>query len=365
MLKSVDWPLFFPLIGILTLSVLSIHSATSSDVGLSDQARSQLGFAGVCFGLALLLSRISLNTISRWSVLAYGLGVLALLAVLVVGPSISGSRRWLIFGGLRIQPSEFVKLALILVIARTMQHIQAYERVGLRRLLLPLMIMGIPAALILVEPDLGTSLIVLGIGVSLLLLCNVDKRLLIIGVVLAMISAPLMYQFGLKDYQKQRVMTFLDPNRDPQGSGYNALQSMIAIGSGQLMGKGYLKGTQSRLDFIPEQHTDFIFSAYAEEWGFLGVVLLLGLYVWLLSRVYVLASEGPTAFATLFCLGFCLALALQIFINVGMVSGLLPVVGTTLPFFSYGRSSLLANFVGLGICLSIKRQQRLFNREGV
>lgn len=359
-LKSVDWVLLSPLLLLGVLSVLTIQSSTASGAWLSLSAKNQMLYFGIGIGLALLVSRISLSSYSRFSGLFYLGMLIALVVVLVTGQDISGSKRWLEFGGFRVQPSEFMKIALIMFMAKTMQMIQPFERLGLRRLLVPLMMIGLPSLLVLIEPDLGTSSIIFVIGLLILLLCNVDRRIIVASLLIAAISAPMLYQFGLKNYQRERVVTFLNPSRDPQGSGYNAIQSMIAIGSGRFLGKGYLKGTQSRLDFIPEQHTDFVFSAFAEEWGLLGIMCILALYALVIFRIYLLASAGPGAFATLFCLGFSIALMIQMFINIAMVSGLLPIVGTTLPFFSYGGSSLLANFLGVGICLGIKRQQRLF-----
>ncbi len=360
--KSLDVLLLVPLLGLMTISLMSIHSATVSEVstGLSAIAKTQMIYAMLSLAAALIISRISLTTIQRLSPLVYvGLGG-TLLWVLFFSPEIAGSRRWLFFWGYRFQPSEFMKIALILFLAKSMQAIQPFERVGLQRILGPLLLISVPSCLILLEPDLGTAGVVATIGVLIVLLCNIEKRLLLGAVVLGVISLPAAYQFGLKPYQRARVIAFLNPQKDPLGSGYNAIQSMIAIGSGRLAGKGYLKGTQSHLDFIPEQQTDFIFSAFAEEWGFLGSLLVLILYACIFIRIYTLAASGPNAFASIFCLGYAIALALQVGVNIAMVSGLLPIVGVALPFMSYGGSSLLANWTAIGICLGIKRQQRLF-----
>jgi rod shape determining protein RodA len=356
LIQSIDWLLLIPVVLLGVVSYFSISSAT----GFQGPSRAQ--FLYFCFGLgvALFISRFSVWIYFRSSFVVYMLVLIALVAVLMLGTQAGGSQRWLAIGGFRIQPSEVMKIALILYLARVLQAIEPFERIGLKKLLRPLGIVLLPALCVLVEPDLGTALVLLAIGLMMVLLCHVDRKLIAFAVLLGIIAAPVSYFFVLKDYQRQRVISFLDPNSDPQGAGYNAIQSMIAIGSGQISGKGYAKGTQSRLDFIPEQHTDFIFSAFSEEWGFLGVIALLMLYMMLFLRLYKLASHGPTPFATLFCLGYCLTLSLQVGLNIGMVCGLLPVVGLALPFMSYGGSSLMANFMALGVCMGIKRQQLMF-----
>lgn len=364
--QSIDWVLLLPFLALAILSIFTVSSATSSSpyqTELSSIAQMQLMYFGVGLVLILVVSRFSIWSYYRSSVPLYILSLAALALVLVIGVKVAGSRRWLVFGPMRGQPSEIMKIALILYMARWLQVIQPFERVGFLKLIKPLVAISLPAVLILVEPDLGTALVLLGVGMLMMLLCRVDRRLLLGSLMLCILMAPVAYFFVLKDYQRQRIVSFLDPNRDPQGAGYNAIQSMVAIGSGRVWGKGFGKGTQSRLDFIPEHHTDFIFSSFSEEWGFVGLVLLLGLYGVLIFRVYTLASQGPTTFATLICLGYSLALTIQIVVNIGMVSGLLPVVGVALPFMSYGGSSLIANSLALGMCMGIKRQQILFKSE--
>lgn len=363
LLQSVDWMLLVPILLLSVMSVFTVSSATSSELGLAEVAKTQMMYLGLGLIIALVVSRLSVLTYYRSSVVFYILTLLTLVAVLIMGAKIAGARRWLIMGPLRFQPSEVVKIALILYMARMLQFVQPFEQVGLRKLLWPLLSIAIPTLLVLVEPDFGTSMIIFSIGISMVLFCRVHKKLILSAIMVCVLAAPLTYFFVLKDYQRQRVVSFLDPAQDPRGAGYNAIQSMIAIGSGRFWGKGYGKGTQSRLDFIPEQHTDFIFSAYSEEWGFMGVIFLLLMYLLVLMRLNTLASQGPSTFATLFCLGYAMALTIQIVMNIGMVSGLLPVVGMALPFLSYGGSSIVANFFALGICMGIKRQQIMFQTE--
>src|SRR5439155_1252733 len=275
----------------------------------------------------------------------YVLVLLAVLAVPVLGRIGGGSRRWIPLGPVSIQPSEFMKLGLVLVLAR--HFARSYERgLGLRAAVVPMLLTAVPAAAILAQPDLGTVAILGIVSLTMLMLGGIRLRwFVLLGVVVA-VAAPLAWPH-LKVYQQKRILTFVHPEMDPRGAGYHVLQSKIAVGSGMMWGKGFLRGTQNQLNFLPEQHTDFIFSVFAEEWGFVGALVLIALYLALVLRGIVIATRARDRFGVLLVLGLTAIVFWQAVINVGMTTGLLPVVGIPLPFFSYGGSSLLCLRVGV------------------
>jgi rod shape determining protein RodA len=285
---------------------------------------------------------------------------LALLAlVLVAGKTSMGAQRWLVLGPLQLQPSELMKIAIVIMMAHLLSKETAAPPYGIRQLLLPAVTAILPTALILSQPDLGTAALVATVAATVVLFQGVQRNILLClgGLILA--AAPAGWSV-LHDYQRQRILTFLNPERDPLGAGYHTIQSKIAVGSGQIVGKGYLEGTQVHLQFLPERHTDFIFSVVAEEWGFLGAAVVLSLYALLILWGLDVAAKARDSFGRLLAVGVTSILFYQIVVNVGMVTGMLPVVGVPLPLFSYGGSSAITTYAVAGILLSIR--MRRFSR---
>jgi rod shape determining protein RodA len=292
----------------------------------------------------------------RWSPAIYGVGIVLLLAVLLVGDIGKGAQRWLDLGVLRFQPSEMVKVGVPMMVAWVLAG--GALPPNWRRLLLALGLTIVPVLLIAKQPDLGTALLVAAAGISVLFLAGMSWRL--IGGFGALMAAalPVVWMF-LRDYQKQRVLTFLDPEQDPLGAGYHTIQSKIAIGSGGVYGKGWLHGTQSQLEFVPEKHTDFIFAVMSEEFGLIGGVILLTLYVLIVLRGLYIASQAQDSYARLLAGSLTLVFFVYAFVNVGMVIGVLPVVGVPLPLISYGGTSLVTLMAGFGILMSVHTHRKL------
>ncbi len=291
--------------------------------------------------------------------LIYGLCLVLLLFVLLFGRSIGGARRWIELGPLQFQPSELMKLALIMALARYFHRNPRDGGYTLWQLKVPFLIFLVPFFLVLLEPDLGTAIILLLLFAGILLFVGVTRRSLFTLAMIGGASVPLGW-FSLKEYQKERILNFLDPARDPLGTGYHLIQSKIAIGSGGLWGKGFMKSTQARLHFLPEQQTDFIFSVFVEEWGFVGSLVLFAGYLLLIFWALNIASSAKDRFGRITCLGVAFFLFWHVLINVGMCMGLLPVVGIPLPLFSYGGSFLLSVFLGIGLLLNVYRNRFVF-----
>lgn len=270
-----------------------------------------------------------------------------------------GAQRWLAMGPLRLQPSEFVKIGIAVLTAHLLSREVEPVPLGLRHLWLPAIAAALPAGLILLQPDLGTALLVTAVAGSIVLFHGIRRNVLLGLAGAAVMAAPAAWML-LKEYQKQRILTFLDPERDPLGAGYHIIQSKIAVGSGQFLGKGFLMGTQARLQFLPERHTDFIFSVLAEEWGFLGAFGVLALYGLLVLWGLDIAAKARDTFGRLLAVGVTSILFLHVAINVGMVTGCLPVVGVPLPLFSYGGSSVLTTYLCAGILINVR--MRRFSR---
>lgn len=344
--KGTDWylPLTALIIGIFSLFLL---------LGLVPRLfLSQLIFWVLGFGLFFLLSLIEFRTYKGLTWLFYGVSLFLLILTFALGEVSRGAVRWIQIGQFTIQFSEIVKPFLLIFFA----FFLASWDIRLSRLFVSFLLFLIPAFLIFKQPDLGSTLILGTALLGILFFSLSFIRLLVIGLG-SLIFLPLFW-FLLANYQKQRVLTFLNPNADPLGAGYNLIQAMISVGSGQIVGRGLGRGTQSHLAFLPEQHTDFIFAAFAEEMGLVGCLLLLGLYVLLLWRVLKIAKGAKEDPERLFCAGVFLMLLFQIFVNVGMNLGLVPITGVTLPLFSYGGSSLLATMICLGVIESIAKHQK-------
>jgi rod shape determining protein RodA len=315
----------------------------------------QLAWVGVGLVVLLVVATLDYRRLVRMAPLIYLLGLAGLVTVFFLGRSVSGARRWIVLGPLSVQPSELFKIAFVLTIVwwLTSRWAQPPGR-GTIALMLPLI--AVPFVLIVKQPDLGTALLLFPVTLALLVGAGVRFRLLS-GLTLAGLGALPVAWLVLKDYQRERIMVYLDPFRDPLGSAYNVIQAKIAIGSGQLLGKGIAGATQSRLAFLPERHTDFIFAVFAEMWGFVGCLLLLACYALLLLRGFDIAAAAREPVGRLVALGATSLLAAQILINVGMVTGLLPVVGIPLPLMSYGGSSMLVSMMAIGLLLSVRMRQ--------
>ena len=348
-----DLPLLIGLLLLCGLGLAVLYSASGQDMG---QIQRQLIRLGLAFFVMLVAAQIHPTTLKRWSPWLYLVGIALLVAVLVFGQMGKGAQRWLDLGFFRFQPSEMVKLAVPMMIAWFLAEKPLPP--DWKRLLFSLVLIIIPVLLIFKQPDLGTSLLVASAGIFALFLAGISWR--IIGGALASLTAlaPALW-FYMKDYQRQRVLTFMNPESDPLGSGYHIIQSKIAIGSGGVYGKGWLNGTQSNLDFLPERHTDFIFAVMAEEFGFIGILLLLSLYLFIIIRGLYIASRGQDTYSRLLGGSLILVFFVYLFVNTGMVSGILPVVGVPLPLISYGGTSLVTLMAGFGILMSIHTHRKL------
>ena len=326
----------------------------------ADQSVARVTNQVVSLGLALVLMWIVANisplTLARTALPLYVVGVLLLVAVAVAGISVNGSRRWLSLGIVRIQPSELMKIALPLMLAWYFQKFEG--RVDWKAFLIAAVLIAVPAFLVKRQPDLGTSLMIAASGFYVLFLAGLSWKVIAGLTVAGGAAAPFLWT-QLREYQRERVLTFLDPTRDPLGAGYHSTQASIAIGSGGTIGKGWLNGTQTHLDFLPERHTDFIFAVYGEEFGLIGNGVLLVLYILLIGRAMVITANASTMFSRLLAGAVTLMFFTYAFVNMGMVSGVLPVVGVPLPLVSYGGTALVSLFIGLGILMSVQANRKL------
>ena len=327
--------------------------------GRIEPLQSHLTRVGIGVAAMIVAAQFSPTRLERLSPWVYGGVLLLLIAVLVAGQIGGGARRWLDLGFFEFQPSELMKLALPMMVAWLMARTTL--PIGFGFAALALAVIAVPAALIGLQPDLGTAVLVGAAGAGVLFLAGVRWRIISAGVLLTCAAAPLLWVFGMQDYQRERVLTFLDPGRDPLGAGYNIIQSQIAIGSGGLFGKGWLEGTQAHLNFIPEQHTDFVFAVLAEEFGLFGVIMLFALYLAIIGRGLWIAHHAQDNFSRLLAGGITLTFFVYAFVNLGMVSGLLPVVGLPLPLISYGGSSVVTLLAGFGILMSIHTHRRMWS----
>jgi len=360
LLTHFEWLLPLLSLAVSALGVMTVYSATHAPgaEGWSPLAFRQLAWLAASFAVMLGVLLFDYRRLDRSAYFVYLLVLLAVLAVPILGRIGGGSRRWIRVGPASIQPSEFMKLALVLVLSRHFSRTPG-ARLGLRELVVPLVLTAFPAAAILAQPDLGTVAVLGVVSVTMFVLGGVQLRWLAAVTAPVTVLAPLLWGH-LKTYQQRRVLTFLNPDLDPLGAGYHVIQSKIAVGSGLVWGKGFLRGTQNHLNFLPEQHTDFIFSVFAEEWGFVGAIVLMALYLGLVMRGLVVASRARDRFGVLLALGVMAIVFWQVVINVGMTTGMLPVVGIPLPFFSYGGSSLLCLLAGIGLVMNVSMRRFFF-----
>jgi rod shape determining protein RodA len=356
-----DWPLMIMILIMTGISVLNLYSATYSIMGEGLFPFYLRQLLWICFGFFLMILSITVDyrVYDRYAnfIFAFSLGLLII--VLIIGQWTSGSRRWIDFGFISFQPSEFSKIALILALTHYFHVREKPAGYSIRELLLPFSFTGATIILILVEPDLGTAIIVGLIAISMILFAGVRLKSLLIISGIILVCLPSSW-FLLKEYQKKRVETFFNPDLDPLGAGYHLIQSKIAIGSGGLIGKGYLQGTQSHLHFLPAQHTDFIFSVLAEEWGFLGSFFLLSLFLIFIIYSIRISSRARDNIGIFLSFGISSMFFWPWIINIGMTTGILPVVGVALPFISYGGSSMLTSMLGAGLLMNISMRRYIF-----
>ena len=349
--KELDYIL---LTSVLLLSILSLFVMYSTDGGeILFHTKSHFSKIIIFFPLMIFIAFFNIKWWHNLSYLFYLLVILLLIYVSFFGIKSSGSRRWMDLYLFNLQPSELMKIAIILCLAKYYHRIKIENVNSITSIMTVVTIILIPIIMVLSQPDLGTSILIAASGLIVLWLGGVKIKYFIYSFIVFLISLPFVISF-LKPYQKLRILTFLDPDRDPLGAGYQIIQSKIAIGSGGLDGKGFLKGTQSYLDFLPEKHTDFIFTLFSEEFGFIGSVALLILYSIIIIRILRIGAISRSNFSRLFCFGFAFAIFIYIVVNLSMVLGLLPIVGSPLPILSYGGSSMLATMIGFGIVLSAK-----------
>ena len=354
-LKAVDYFLIIIVAIIGSISVVSIYSTESGN--FSFYTKNHLTRFLVFFSMFLVLSFVRVSVWYRQAYIFYILGILLLLLVIFFGISASGSKRWINFFIMNLQPSELMKIAIIVCFARYYHRIQSSDIQSYKYLLQPIILLLIPCYLVITQPDLGTAILIAGSGLAIIWLAGLNLKYFIYSGLILLVSLPFVISI-LKPYQKSRILTFFNPDRDPLGAGYQIIQSKIAIGSGGFLGKGFLQGTQSYLEFLPEKHTDFIFTLFSEEFGFVGSMVLILLYALLIYRIIRIGFSSRSFFAKLYCFGFASGLFLYIFVNIAMVLGLLPIVGAPLPIMSYGGSSMLSIMLGLSIVMSCKIYSR-------
>ena len=354
-IMSMDYVL---VLSILLLGIISMFAMYSTDGGKFDyHTKSHILRFGVFFLMFFIISLFQIRFWYQTSTLLYLAFFILLLGVKYFGLTSSGSQRWLNFYFMNLQPSELMKIGLILFLAKYYHRISTQDVNRIKFLFLPIVALVAPVLLVVAQPDLGTSILIGLSGLVVLWLSGVNAKYFIYSSLILLISLPFVISF-LKPYQKLRILTFFNPDRDPLGAGYQIIQSKIAVGSGGLSGKGFLKGTQSYLDFLPEKHTDFIFTLFSEEHGFIGSVLLLFLYAIIIYRTAKIGASARSFFGKLFCYGFASSIFIYVTVNMSMVLGLLPIVGSPLPIMSYGGSSMLATMIGFSVVMSTKIYQK-------
>ncbi len=355
LVRRIDSFLFGCALAIVGVGLITLFSA-------ADQSVARVSTQATSFALALALMWVVANvppqTLARAAVPLYALAVLLLIGVALFGTVVNGSRRWLNLGVARIQPSELMKIALPVMLAWYFQKFEG--RIGWRDFAFAGMLIVVPVVLIKRQPDLGTALMIGASGFYVLYLAGLSWKIIVGLTAAGAAAAPLMWTL-LHDYQRERILTFIDPSRDPLGAGYHSTQASIALGSGGIVGKGWLNGTQTHLDFLPEKHTDFIFAVFGEEFGLIGNAFLLLLYLLLVGRAMVITANASTLFGRLLAGAVTLMFFTYAFVNMAMVSGVLPVVGVPLPLVSYGGTALVSLFIGLGVLMSVHAHRKLVN----
>ncbi len=353
--RGFDWVLVAAIVPI-ALGGLATMTSFEGNSGLFVR---QLVWLLVSLGIMFAIARSDVRFLrdSRYITLFYGIALSLLVLVLLIGKTVKGSTSWFDFGGVSFQPTDVVKLLVIAILAKyfSRRHV---EIARIKHLLISALYAALPIALIMLQPDFGSAMVIAGLWLGMALVAGISKRHILIVLGASAVAFAIAWLFLFKPYQKARIETFINPTADIRGSGYNAYQSVIAVGSGGVLGKGLGYGTQSRLNYLPEYETDFVFAAFAEEWGFIGGLIIVGSFCVLLWRLVLHAMRGASNFETLFCVGFALMLFGHVIVNIGMNIGIMPVTGIPLPFMSYGGSHLLGEFIGLGIVMSMARFER-------
>ncbi len=356
--ETFDWALFLVAAILAVVGVINLYSATSvGRASLADVYIQQvywLVFGGI---LATLAAAIDYRHYERLGYALYGLGVVLLVLVFILGRDIRGSSRWIYIGSFSFQPSEFMKLFLIIALAKYLHDDPRSEGRSLRDLAVPALIAGVPMFLVLEQPDLGTALILLLIFVTICALTRIHWRSLATLAAAGAVLLPLTWSYVLKDYQKQRITAFLNPDSNILGSGWHAHHARVAIGNGGIFGQGFMRGTQNQFLFLPDQHSDFPFAVFAEDWGFVGSILLVCLYGFLVLWAIRVAATAKDRFGAVLAVGVGSLIFWHAIFNLGMVTGILPVVGVTLPLFSYGGSSVLTVLMGIGLLMNVSMRR--------
>ena len=353
----IDVPLLLGLLALFAFGLFVIYSASGTDLAMMDRQLIRMALSII---IMVAVAQINPEILKRWALPIYLFGIALLVGVHLFGEINKGAQRWLNLGFMEFQPSELMKLAFPIMMA---WYISKYPLPPKKRYLaVGCCILLVPTLLIASQPDLGTSILVAASGIFVLFLSGMSWTIVGGAIAAILTFLPILWFFFMHDYQRTRVMTLLNPEQDPLGAGYHIIQSKIAIGSGGLWGKGWLHGTQSQLEFLPERHTDFIFAVIGEEFGLIGSMFLLGLYIYVIARGLMIASKAQTSFSRLLAGSITLTFFVYVFVNIGMVSGILPVVGVPLPLISYGGTSMLTLMIGFGILMSIHTHRRFIDR---
>ena len=352
MLPRIDWNLVVLLSAVSAIGVAMLYSAAGS--AWKPWAFSTAIRYGACLVIMLALSFVGLRTWFAIAYPVYGIGFLLLLAVMVVGHAALGAQRWLHVGPVGVQPSEVMKIGVVLALARYYQGLSARDATWSWKLVVPALLILAPAALVAKQPDLGTALLIAFTGVAMMFVGGLTWKVLAAGIVGAVVAVPPVVMFALHGYQRDRILTFLNPGADPGGTGYHIIQAETALGSGGLLGKGFGLGSQSHLNFLPEKHTDFIFATFAEEFGFVGCIVLLLLYAAIIAISLRIASLSHSHFGRMSAAGITATFALYILINGAMVMGMAPVVGVPMPLMSYGGTVMITVMIGFGLVQSVR-----------
>ena len=353
-----DWILLTLTLILGIIGLTALYSAVTAGIPTPQKVLYYKQMIWFGIGLAVMIACFLINykTLENWAPVIYAVSAFLLVCVMWFGKYVGGSKRWLVFGPVSFQPSEAAKIAVVIMLARYYAKVVNTRGLTLRELVHPIVVVFVPFILIVKQPDLGTAMLLALIAVSITFFVKIERRSLLAIIAGCTVAIPAVW-FLLKGYQKQRILTFLDPDRDPLGAGYHVIQSKIAIGSGMISGKGFLQGTQNALSFLPEQHTDFIFSVLSEEWGFVGSVTLLIVFLVFIIWGLNIAQKCRDPFGTILSVGVTAMIFWQVFINIGMVMGLMPVVGVPLPFVSYGGSSALTVMVCVGLLLNVSMRR--------
>ncbi|MEE9350960.1 MAG: rod shape-determining protein RodA [Thiotrichaceae bacterium] len=353
--SGIDFVLLSTVLLLVSIGIFTLYSASGEDMKMVERQLIHLLIASI---VMLVFTQLSSTLLQQGAIWVYAAGIVVLILVLVMGTMGKGAQRWLDLGFFRFQPSEIMKLAVPLMVARYFADKTLPPR--FIDIFWSLLIVFIPVLLIAKQPDLGTALLVASAGIFGIFFSGISWKWIFSSVIAMMVAAPMMFYYGMHDYQRQRVLTFLDPTSDRYGSGYHIIQSSIAIGSGGVDGKGWLKGDQSRLDFLPERHTDFIFAVFGEEFGLTGAILLLLLFLFIIYRGLYLAAMGKDTFSRLLGGSLALTFFVYLIVNTGMVSGLLPVVGVPLPLVSYGGTSMVTLMGAFGLMMGLRVKKRKY-----